>query len=88
MVLPSFELLARQPKMPNSVNVVARKTVPNQYGTPIIYQVFRNRKGTSWWVAASLGGMRMSNTLHTTVATKAAVWIDAVTTGNISVEDV
>lgn len=49
------------------------------------YRVKKSRKGTAWWVSASYGTMRASNTLKTGRSDIAQKWIDAVTSGNISV---
>jgi hypothetical protein len=83
LTLPTFELLAPQPKKPHTAQVVARKVVPNQHGAEIVYTVWRSRKGRDWWVSASLHGHRMSNTLHTTVAARGEEWRRAVEAGEV-----
>jgi hypothetical protein len=83
--LPDFEILKRQPKVPHVARAVARRVVPNEHGAQIEYTVHQNRNGRKWWISASLEGMRMSNTLHTTTASKAAEWIRAVQTGHVRV---
>lgn len=79
VILPSFELLKRQPDLPHVAHVVAKR------GALITYVVHRSRKGNDWWISASLDGMRMSNTLHTSMPTRAAAWIAAVETGQIQI---
>lgn len=85
LVLPEFRLLKKQPKVPHVAHVVVSRDVPNEYGTPITYVVQRGRSGKNWWIRASHGGMRASDTLHTTNAAKADEWIRAVDTGQIRV---
>jgi hypothetical protein len=85
--LPEFKLLKRQPDAPHVAHVVARRDVPNEYGTLITYEVRqgRSRNSRDWWISASRQGLRMSNTLHTTKQAKADAWIRAVETGQICV---
>ena len=83
--LPDFELLKPQPKVPHVARVVARRDVPNEYGTLVTYTVRQGRNGRDWWIDASQAGMRASNTLHTSNAAKAQQWIRAVETGQICV---
>lgn len=86
VALPDFELLKRQPKIPHVARVVAESVVPNGHGLPITYRVSQSRNGKSWWISASIDGLRMSNTVHTTVAKKAFQWIDAVKRGDVCVK--
>ena len=83
--LPEFELLKKQPNAPHVARTVAENTVPNKYGALIVYRVEQGRNGKDWWISASLQGMRMSNTLHTSKKTKADEWIRAVKSGQIRV---
>jgi hypothetical protein len=85
IVLPEFGLLKRQPKVPNVARVLLRRDVTNEYGTPITYTVHESRNGKDWWISASLDGMRMSDTLHTSVRKNAEAWIRAVETGHIQI---
>jgi hypothetical protein len=87
VTLPDFSLLKRQPKVPHVARVVARRDIPNQYGTPITYTVQRSRNGKSWWISASREGFRMSGTIHTTKAEKAQQWIDAVQRGRACIKE-
>lgn len=86
LALPRFELLKRQPRPPHVSYTIAKREIPNEYGTPITFQVRKSRNGKSWWIDAQLDGMRMSNTLHTTKPDKAQRWIDAVEAGRVCVE--
>jgi hypothetical protein len=86
IVLPPFELFKRQPKVPHVAHVVVTRDVPNDYGTPITYTVHASRKGNQWWIAATLRGHRMSNTLRTTSEAVAKRWIAAVETGAILID--
>ena len=83
--LPEFQILKRQPKVPHVARVVAKRDAPNEYGTAITYTVEQGRNGRDWWIDASLNGMRMSDTLHTTKQATADAWIRAVQTGQICV---
>lgn len=83
--LPEFDLLKRQPHAAHVAYTVAKRDWPNEYGTPITYTVKQSRNKKDWWIAASREGHRMSNTLHTSVPSKAAAWIKAVETGKICV---
>ncbi len=83
--LPPFSLLAKQPKIPHVAHTVAQNDVANEHGTPITFIVSRSRNGRSWWIRAAREGMRMSNTLHTTVEAKGQAWIAAVKAGTVSV---
>lgn len=85
VVLPSFELLKRQPDPPHVARVLVERLIANEHGAMIKYVVRCSRKGDDWWVSASLDGMRMSNTLHTRDADKAQRWIDAVNNKAIKV---
>lgn len=84
--LPVFELLKRQPRVPHVARKVAEAEINNAHGAPIKYQVEQSRNGKSWWISASFRGIRMSNTLHTQKADKAAQWIDAVKRGTVCVK--
>lgn len=86
IVLPAFELMRRQPKVPGVARVVASKEIPNEYGTPIVYTVRESRKRNQWWIAAALRGHRMSNTLRTTSEATAKAWIAAVESGAVCIE--
>lgn len=86
LTLPRFELLKRQPDPPHVAPIVVRRCIPNEHGAAIVYTVHRGRKGTEWWISASIAGMRMSNTLHTTSRPKAETWIRAVNAGEIQIE--
>ena len=83
--LPEFQLLKKQPNAPHVARAVAKRVVPNEHGARITYVVEQGRNGRDWWIHASLDGLRMSNTLHTSVAAKADQWIRAVETGQICV---
>lgn len=83
LVLPDFELLKRQPKVPNVAHVVARRDVPNEHSTPITFVVREARNRKSWWIYATLNGMRMSNTISTAKPDKAQAWIKAVERGEV-----
>lgn len=83
--LPPFSLLAKQPKIPHVARTVAQADITNEHGTPITFIVSRSRNGRSWWIRAAREGMRMSNTLHTTVEAKGQAWIAAVKAGTVSV---
>lgn len=85
LILPEFALLKRQPKVPHVARIIERRDVPNEYGTPITYTVRQGRNGKDWWIDASRGGMRMSDTLHTTTPAKAAEWIRAVKGGQVRI---
>jgi len=85
LVLPDFEILKRQPKVPHVARSVIERDWPNEYGTAITYEVRQGRNGRDWWIDASLGGMRASNTLHTSQQATAEAWIKAVKTGQICV---
>jgi len=83
--LPEFRVLRRQPKVPHVARVVAHRDVENEYGTPITYTVMEGRNHRDWWIAASLNGMRMSDTLHTTKRSVADEWIRAVDRGDVCI---
>jgi len=83
--LPPVSLLDKQPKIPHVARTVAQAAIPNEHGTPIVFIVSQSRNGRSWWIRAVLDGMRMSNTVHTTVQAKAEAWIAAVKSGKVSV---
>jgi hypothetical protein len=85
ITLPAFELLKKQPDAPHVAHVVVKNDVANEHGALITYRVEQSRNGKSWWISASREGLRMSNTLHTTVAAKAQAWIAAVKAGTIRV---
>jgi hypothetical protein len=85
LILPEFSLLNRQPKVPHVARIIARRDVGNDYGTLITYTVRRSRNGKDWWIDAVLEGMRMSDTLHTSVRAKADAWVRAVETGRVRV---
>lgn len=85
LVLPEFGLLKRQPKVPHVARTVVKRDWPNEYGKLITYAVRQSRNKKDWWLSASLEGWRASDTLHTSVPSKAAEWIQAVETGQISV---
>lgn len=88
LVLPVHEILKRQPKVPHVARTVAKRSWPNKYGTLITYEVEQGRSGKNWWIHASMkDGFRASNTLHTSIASKAAEWIVAVERGTICVAD-
>jgi hypothetical protein len=80
LTLPSFEILKPQPKVPHVARTLTKKTVDG-----VEYTVRQGRNGKDWWISASLQGLRMSNTLHTTKAKTATEWILAVETGKIRV---
>lgn len=85
VTLPPFSLLDKQPKIPHVARTVAQNDVANEHGTPITFIVSQSRNGRSWWIRAAREGLRMSNTLHTTVQAKAEAWIAAVKAGKVSV---
>ena len=88
LVLPELEILKRQPKVPHVARTVAKHAWPNEYGTPITYEVEQSRNSKDWWIHASMhDGFRASNTLHTSIPAKAAEWIIAVESGKICVND-
>lgn len=80
LILPTFEILEPQPKVPHVVKIVTKKTVGG-----IEYTIRQGRSGKDWWISASQNGLRMSNTLHTTKIAKASEWILALETGKIRV---
>ena len=84
--LPEFQILKRQPKVPHVARVVAKRDVPNEYGTAVTYTVRQGRNGRDWWIDASLQGMRASDTLHTSKPETAAAWVRAVETGQVCVD--
>jgi len=85
ITLPAFELLAKQPKIPHVARTVAQNDVKNEYGAEITFTVRQSRNGRDWWISASREGFCMSNTLHTSVASKAQAWIAAVQAGKVAV---
>lgn len=86
--LPEHQILKRQPKVPHVARTMAKRSWPNEYGTPVTYEVQQSRNGKDWWIHASLrDGFRMSDTLHTSTPAKAAAWILAVESGKIYVAD-
>jgi len=87
LVLPDFEILKKQPKVPHVARVVASRNIPNEYGVPTTYTVRESRNHREWWISAGRQGMRASNTLHTSTRARADAWIRAVETGEIEVED-
>ena len=85
VVLPCYSFLAAQPDPPGTARVLVRVELRNEHGAEITYTVQGSRKGGTWWLSASRQGMRMSNTLRTTSATKAALWLAAVPAGRVSI---
>lgn len=83
--LPEFDLLKRQPRAAHVAHTVIKRDWPNEYGTPITYEVEQSRNKKDWWIHASHAGYRSSNTLHTSVPSKAETWIKAVESGKICV---
>lgn len=83
--LPRYSFLAKQPDPPGTAHVVARVELRNEHGASITYTLQASRKGGTWWLSASRQGMRMSNTLRTTSTEKAALWLQAVQAGRVSV---
>src|ERR1700680_4431852 len=81
--LPEFQILKKQPRVPHVARVVAKRDWPNEHGAPITYIVQQARNGREWWLSASLNGLRMSDTLHTAKAEKAAEWVRAVEIGQV-----
>ena len=86
LVLPDFQILKKQPKVPHVARTVMKRDVPNEHGAAITYLIQQSRNGKDWWISASLAGMRMSDTLHTSQRAKADEWIRAVETGQICVD--
>lgn len=87
VVLPAFELLKRQSDPPHVSRIVMQSKIANEHGALIEFTVWRSRAGDDWWVAASLDGMRMSNTLHTRDENKAQRWIEAVNNKTIRIAE-
>lgn len=85
LTLPAFHLLERQPRIPHVSRTVAQRDIPNEHGTAITFIVKQSRNGKDWWIHATLDSHRMSNTLHTGVASKAETWIRAVKAGQVCV---
>lgn len=87
LMLPSFELLKRQPRIPNVARKIASTEVPNKYGTLITYTVKQSRNRKSWWLFATLNDMRMSNTVHTTKPDLAEKWLTAIKDRRVCLKD-
>jgi len=86
LVLPDFSLLARQPKIPHVARAVARRYLENEHGVVYTVEVRQSRSGKDWWVSASSGGLRASNTLHTSKESVGRGWARAVESGAIRIE--
>jgi hypothetical protein len=93
VILPPFSILGPDNDPPHRNTVIARKTIANQYGTDVLFEVRTNRKEDTWWIAALYPGkngessFRASGTLRTTSAAKAQQWIEAVNAGAVAVEE-
>lgn len=83
--LPAHEILRRQPDPPHVARLVVERAWPNEHGTYILYSVRQGRRGRDWWISASLDGIRMSNTIHTSVADRGRAWVRAVSEGRVRV---
>ena len=85
VVLPGWQFSRAQPDPPGTAHIVARNTVPNEHGRAVDYRVQESRRGNAWWLSASYGDMRASNTLRTGLARVAEAWCAAVEAGRVSV---
>lgn len=86
LVLPNFELLKRQPKIPHVARIVVQQDIPNEHGTPVTFTVKQSRNRKQWWISASLHGFRQSNTIGTTKPDVAERWIQAVKKGRVCIK--
>ena len=76
VALPDLDLLKRQPKIPHVARVVASREVDG-----ITYTVKQGRSGRDYWISASMDGLKMSDTLHTSKPEIGAKWALAVKAG-------
>ena len=86
LALPDFSVLRRQPRIPGTAKVVASGVILTSFGTTFHVTVWQSRRGADWWVAASLNGLRMSDTVHTRQPRLAAKWVQLVRTGLVVIK--
>jgi hypothetical protein len=82
LILPAFTLFGSDARLPHRRRVVARYVD----GNGVEFEVSANygRVAKRWWVRASKGGFRMTNTAGTSSPTIAAQWIVVVEAGNVA----
>lgn len=81
--LPGFSLMRGQPDPPHRHHVLATFTDHNG----VTYKVRQNYPRTAWYVSASKGGFRMSDTMRTSSPEKGEMWRQSVEAGKVTIGD-
>lgn len=89
VTLPKFSLFGKSAKIPWRAPVVAQNTIGHT--TYTVYKKTswaggRGERSYVWWLDATSGDFRRTQAQRTTSPTKAEQWIEAVTSGDISIE--
>lgn len=85
LILPSYSYSSKQPDPPSTARIVAFAT-KGEISNPTIYLVQSSRKGSVWWLSATRGGTRASDTVRTTSELIARAWIDHVQRGAVMID--
>lgn len=88
LILPDWKFSQPDARVPHRRRIIAHYKVP---GIRLEYFVCENHKRTLFWVKAVGPGIagdfcRVSHTVSTTSKDLAALWVQAVTAGNVRIE--